>query len=141
MTNRQFNPYLTFSGNCSDAVKFYEKVLGAKVEFLSTFGESPAAETVPPDFQNKIMHAKLLIDGQALMAADAPPHLPNIPMSGFALSINYANGDDARRAFAALSEGGQITMPIEKTFWAEAFGMLTDRFGVPWMINCQAPTA
>jgi PhnB protein len=81
------------------------------------------------------MHARLVVDGRALMASDAPAGQSNPSMQGFALSLNYPTADEARRAFNALASGGKITMPVAKTFWAEAFGMLTDRFGTPWMVG------
>jgi PhnB protein len=137
VANRKLNAYLNFNGDCAEALKFYEKVLGAKVEFSSTFGATPMADSVPSEDRNRVMHATLVIDGQTLMASDVLSAMPPAKMSGFALSLNFDTAEEAGRVFAALSEGGQVTMPIEKTFWAEAFGMLVDRFGVPWMVNCQ----
>jgi len=137
MAQRQLDPYLTFPGNCREAVRFYEQTLGAKLEHLSTFAESPLASTVPPEFGSRIMHARLLIDGQALMASDAPPEMPIAPMSGFSLSLSYPTVEGAKQAFESLAEGGQIVMPLAATFWAAAFGMVQDRFGVPWMIGSE----
>lgn len=137
MTERNLDPYLSFSGNCSEAFAFYVERLGAKLESSFTFGQSPMAGQVPPDFANKMMHAKLTLDGRVLMGSDVPPGMPTQPMGGFSLSLNYPTVAAAKAAFAALSDGANVAMPIDKTFWADAFGMLTDKFGVPWMIGCE----
>jgi PhnB protein len=137
MSLQALNAYLTFPGTCRQAFEFYERALGAKVEFIQTFGQSPMAGSVPPAHADKVMHAHIKINGQSVMGSDAPPEYPVEPMAGFNLSLGYSDASEAHKAFAALSEGGKIIMPIDKTFWAEAFGMLTDQFGVPWMINCE----
>ena len=129
------NPYLIFDGNCADAMRFYEHTLGGKLEALMTFGESPGRDAMPPGSGDRIMHARLLIDGHPLMASDAPAGQSYDGMKGFSLALQYPTVDDAQRVFDALAEGGQVNMPLQKTFWAEAFGMLVDRFGTPWMIN------
>jgi PhnB protein len=134
---RQLDPYLHLNGNCAQAVKFYEQALGAKVEMLSTFGQSPMGEKMPPEYGDRIMHAKLTFDGQVLMASDTPPGSPANPLSGFSLSLNYPTVSAATQAFQLLAEGGTVQMPLDKTFWAAAFGMVTDRFGVPWMLGCE----
>ena len=139
MTVQSFNPYLTFPGNCRQAFEFYERVLGAKIDMLMTFGQSPMADTVPPGHAEKVMHATITIAGKPLMGSDAPPEYPSQPMSGFSLSLNFTSAEEAHKAFAALSEAGNVVMPIARTFWAEAFGMVTDQFGVPWMVNCETP--
>jgi PhnB protein len=130
----QLDTYLFFDGNCADAMRFYERTLGGKLQ-LMTHGESPMAAQTPPGSADRILHARLELDGRLLMASDSMVGQPYGGMKGFSLSLIYPTVDEAQRMFAALAEGGQITMPIAKTFWAEAFGMLVDRFGTPWMVN------
>jgi PhnB protein len=130
----QLDTYLFFDGNCADAMRFYERTLGGKLQ-LMTHGDSPMAAQTPPGSANRIMHARLELDGRLLMASDSMVGQPYQGMKGFSLSLIYPTVAEAQRMFSALAEGGQITMPIAKTFWAEAFGMLVDRFGTPWMVN------
>jgi PhnB protein len=137
MPNPKLDPYLVFDGNCTAAFKFYEQVLAAQIEQLTTFGSSPMAAQVPASHADKVMHAKLRLDGQVLMASDAFPGDPHEGFKGFSLSLNYPSAAQASQVFAALAEGGKVRMPIAKTFWADAFGMLTDRFGVQWMVGCE----
>jgi PhnB protein len=127
--------YLFFDGNCAQAMRFYERTLGGKLEMMMTHAESPVADQAPPGSADRIMHARLNVDGRALMASDAMPGQPYEGMTNFSLSLIYPTVAEAKRVFDALSEGGRVTMPFQKTFWAEAFGMLVDRFGTPWMIN------
>ena len=131
----QLDAYLTFNGNCADAMRFYERTLGGKLEMLMTHAESPMAAQTPTGSADRIMHARLVIDGRILMASDSMVGQPYEGMRGFSLSLVYPTVTDAQRAFDALVEGGRVTMPLQKTFWAEAFGMLVDRFGTPWMVN------
>ncbi|SRR5258707_4391809 len=132
----QSNPYLFFNGNCETAFKFYEQVLGGKIEGMMTHEGSPAADHVPAEWRKKIMHARMILDNGVLMGSDAPPGHFQQPQ-GF--SINLAINDlvAAERVFKALSTNGKVTMPLEKTFWAYRFGMLVDQFGIPWMVNCE----
>ena len=132
----QLNPYLNFNGQCEEAFKVYEKCLNGKIEFLMTHGQSPMADKTPPEWKNKIMHATLRFGDQAIHGADAPPQYYEKPQ-GFSISINLKDASEAERLFRELSANGSVRMPLEKTFWAERFGMFTDRFGIPWMINCQ----
>ena len=132
----ELNPYLTFSGQCEAAFKFYEKVLGGKIEAMMTFGSSPMAEQTQPGWRNKIMHARMSVSGKTLMASDAPPDRYEA-MKGFMVTLGIDDPGEAERIFRALSEKGTIQMPIQKTFWAERFGMLVDQFGTPWMVNCE----
>ena len=134
----QMNPYLTFPGNCEEAFKFYAKVLNAKIQAMLPHEGTPAAEHVGKDWQKKIMHACLSVGDSMLMASDAPPDRCD-PMKGIAVALHPKTTAEAERIFSALAEGGKITMPIQETFWADRFGMLTDRFGTPWMINCAKP--
>ncbi len=131
----QLNPYLFFNGNCEAAFKFYERVLGGKIEDMMTYAGTPAEEHMPPEWRNKIMHARLTVGDQVLMASDAPPQQSE-KAAGFYVSIQIKNPAEAERIFHALAEKGEVRMQIEKTFWAERFGMLVDQFGIPWMINC-----
>jgi len=132
----QLNPYLLFNGNCAEAFKFYEETLGGKIEGLFTYSGSPAAEHAPPEWGDKVMHATLMIGDQKLMGSDAPPGHYEQP-KGISVSISLNDREKGERIFNALAQGGTTTMPFSKTFWAEGFGMCTDRFGIPWMVNCE----
>jgi PhnB protein len=132
----QFTPYLNFNGNCEAAFRFYHRVLGGKLE-MQTHGESPIAGEVPPTWHSMILHARLVVGDAVLMASDSPPEMYQ-PPQGLYVSIGVHDVADAERIFQALAEGGSVTMPMAQTFWAERFGMLVDRFGTPWMINCDA---
>lgn len=130
------NPYLYFNGQCEAAFKFYEEVLGGKIEVMLPHAGTPAAEHVPADWGKKIMHARLNVGGQTLMGSDAPPGHYAQP-KGFSVSLDIKEPAEAERIFHALANEGKIEMPIQKTFWAARFGMLVDRFGIPWMVNCE----
>lgn len=132
----QLNPYLLFNGNCAEAFKFYEETLGGKIEGLHTFAGSPAAEHAPPEWGDKVMHATLTIGDNKLMGSDAPPGRYEKP-TGMSVSISLNDRDKGERIFNALAAGGTTIMPFGKTFWADGFGMCTDRFGIPWMVNCE----
>ena len=132
----QINPYLNFNGTCEEAFRFYEEVLGGKIDSISKFGDSPAAEA-HPEMRDRVIHASLVVDGQVLMGSDAPANQYSRPQGTY-ISINVDKAADARRIFAALAENGDVHMPFEKTFWAAGgFGMCADRFGTPWMVNCE----
>lgn len=131
----QVNPYLLFNGDCEQALKFYEQTLGGKIEAIMKFAGTPAAEHVPPDWSDKVLHASMKIDGQVVMASDAPPGQYSKP-DGFSVSLSLNDRDRGERIFNALAEGGTIKMPFAKTFWASGFGMCVDRFGTPWIVNC-----
>ncbi|MGH9355155.1 MAG: VOC family protein [Terriglobia bacterium] len=132
----QMNPYLTFNGGCEAAFKFYEQCLGGKIEAMMTHAGTPAAEHVPPEWRTKILHARLIVGDEVLMGSDAPPEHYEKPQ-GFSVSLQIKDPADAERIFHALAENGKVQMPLQKTFWAARFGMLVDRFGTPWMINCE----
>jgi len=132
----QLNPYFHFNGDCEAAFKFYEQVLGGKIESLISHEGMPGASQLPAEWRSKIMHARMLIGEQAIMGMDAPPDRYQKPQ-GFHASISVAEPAEAERIFYALAEGGTQTMPIQETFWSVRFGMLVDRFGIPWMINCE----
>ena len=127
--------YLFFDGNCAEAMRFYERTLGGKMEMVMTYGQSPEPENCPAGAENLVMHASMKLGDRTLMASDVPPSMGPKPMAGFALSLAYDSAEEARRVFDALAQGGSVTMPMTKTFWAETFGMLTDRFGTPWMVG------
>jgi PhnB protein len=129
-------PYLHFNGSCAEALRFYEQALGATTLFKMRFGDSPMAADMPPGSAERIMHATLDVGGQHLMASDTHPDMGYAGMHGFSISLSYDSVDQARKVFDALAEGGEVSLPLQKTFWSAAFGMLTDRFGTPWMINC-----
>src|SRR5262249_49327957 len=133
----KIDSYLFFDGTCAEAMKFYEKTLGAKLEMMMKASESPMADKTPPGERDKIMHARLsLEDGRSLMASDwGGPGGPYPGMKGFAISLGYTKVADAKRVFDALAKGGKVTMPMDKTFWSQAFGMCVDRFGTPWMVS------
>jgi PhnB protein len=132
----QLNPYLLFNGDCAEAFKFYEETLGGKIEGLFTFAGSPAAEHAPPEWGDKVMHATITIGDYKLMGSDAPPGRYEKP-TGMSVSISLNDRDKGERIFNALAAGGTTIMPFGKTFWADGFGMCTDRFGIPWMVNCE----
>lgn len=132
----QLNPYLLFNGQCEAAFKFYEKALGGKIEAMLPHEGTPAAEHVPPEWRKKVLHARLSVGDEVLMGSDAPPDRYE-GMKGFSVTINIKDPKEAERIFHSLAENGTVRMPIEKTFWAERFGMLVDQFGTPWMINCE----
>jgi PhnB protein len=133
----RLNPYLTFNGDCAAAFEFYARCLGGKIEAMMTHRGSPMEAQTAPEWLDKVMHARLVVDGDVLMGSDSPPDYFQQPQ-GFSVTINVDDPSKADRVFAALSEGGQVRMPIQETFWAKRFGMLVDRFGVPWMVNCEA---
>ena len=130
------NPYLSFNGQCEAAFKFYEQCLGGKIVAMMTYAASPMQEQTSSEWRNKIMHARLMVGDKMLMGSDAPPDRYE-PMKGFSVTLGINDPNVAERIFHALSEDGTVQMPIQKTFWATRFGMLVDRFGTPWMINCE----
>ena len=129
------NPYLSFNGQCEAAFKFYEKCLDGSGLSFHKYAGSPMSGQVPPEWQDKVMHATLLFGNTALMGADSPPNYFR-EAQGFSISLSVDQPEDADRVFAALSEGGKVMMPIASTFWSARFGMLIDKFGIPWMVNC-----
>ena len=139
MNNTLVQPYIFFGGRCEEALEFYRTALGAQVDMLTRFKDSPEplpADSVPPGHENKVMHASFSIGGSTLMASDGCEEGPSF--AGFSLSLTVPSEAEADRAFNALAEGGQVKMPLGKTFWSPRFGMLTDRFGVGWMVNVMA---
>ena len=132
----QVNPYLSFNGQCEAAFKLYERVLGGQLGTIFRYTGTPLADQVPADWQDKVMHGSVTVGGQELMGADVGPDRSEAP-KGFSLSIQIKDATEAERIFRELSQAGHVVLPLEKTFWAERFGMLVDRFGIPWMINCE----
>jgi PhnB protein len=131
----QLNAYLSFDGNCAEAMRLYERVLGGKIEMMMTNAQSPMCDQMPAGSGERVMHARLVMDYGVLMAGDAMANRPYERMKGFSLTLTYPTAAQAKPVFDALTEGGQVTMPFQKTFWAESSGMLVDRFGTPWIIN------
>lgn len=134
----KLNPYITFNGNCEEAFKFYEAALRGKIVAMMPHAGTPMESQTPPEWLNKIMHARLMFGDQVLMGSDAPPGRYHTP-SGISVTINLDDTTVAERIFKELSEGGAVMMAIQETFWATRFAMFTDRFGTPWMINCEKP--
>jgi PhnB protein len=131
------NAYLHFNGNCEEAFKFYEKAFGVKTIMKMSYGEAPpGGGPTPPGFEKKIMHTRIQVGNTMLMGSDAPPERFHKPQ-GFSVNIDCQKPEEADKVFQALSDGAQIVMPIQKTFWADRFGMLIDKFGTSWMVNCE----
>ncbi|MGD9501992.1 MAG: VOC family protein [Methyloceanibacter sp.] len=130
------NPYLTFDGNCEEAFTAYANILGGKIAAMMRFEGAPGTEQMPAEWRQKILHARLAFGDNVLMASDAPQGRFQ-KMQGMSVTLNIADPAEAERIFAALAEGATVMMPLGETFWALRFGMLTDRFGTPWMINCE----
>jgi PhnB protein len=127
-------PYLFFEGRCEEAIEFYRTALGAEVTMLMRYKDSPEPEMIQPGTEEKVMHASVQLGDTCVMASDGNCG-GNPGFQGFSLSISVADTTEAERLFNALADGGQVQMPLEKTFWSPGFGMVADRFGVPWMIN------
>ncbi len=134
----QIIPYLSFKGECEAAFKFYEQCLGARLGQVFRYGGSPMAGEVPADWSEKIMHGSVTIGDLMLNGGDVAPDRYEEPR-GFSLSIQISNTDDAERIFRDLATGGKVVVPLAQTFWAARFGMVVDRFGIPWLINCEEP--
>lgn len=132
-------PYLFFGGRCEEALEFYRSALGAQVDFVMRYKESPEPQppgVLPPGFEDKIMHASFRIGDATMMASDGSEEGPEF--AGFSLSLALPSQAEAQRAFEALAVGGHVSMPLTKTFWSPCFGMLSDRFGVAWMVSVAA---
>ena len=135
----QLSSHVNFNGECAAAFKFYEQVLGGKITFAMTWGEMPGADQFPEETHKLIMHTSLCVGDQVLMGADSPPGRYEKPQ-GMTVSVSLKDIAECERIFNALAENGNVTMPFGKTFWSAGFGMCVDRFGIPWMVNCeQAP--
>ncbi len=132
---KDINAYLNFNGNCREAMKFYEECLGGELQMMP-FSEAP---NTPPEAKDRVMHARLAKGAAVLMASDTMPGMPFQPGNNFWVSVNCESRDEIERVFAALSEKGKVTMPLQDAFWGARFGMLTDQFGVNWMFNFEQP--
>ena len=126
---------LSFDGNCEAAFDFYERNLGGKVVFKLTWGDSPMAKDVPTEWNGKLLHATLILGDTALLGHDAVPRTYQAPR-GFSITLGLDDPEHAERVFRLLAEKGAIAMPLQETFWAHRFGVVTDQFGIPWKINC-----
>ncbi|GBQ87279.1 glyoxalase [Gluconacetobacter johannae DSM 13595] len=134
----RINAYIhAFDGRCREAFAFYQAALGGEITAMMTFADTPMADSVPADQRGRICHAALTVGGQVLMGSDGMPDKAVTP-AGFSISITADTAKDAELIFTALSDGGSITMPLQQTFWAPQFGMLVDRFGISWMVGCDA---
>ncbi|MBK4735468.1 VOC family protein [Noviherbaspirillum pedocola] len=136
MSDALLQPYLFFNGRCEEALAFYGEALGAQTEMLMRYSDNPEPPPpgmVPAGFENKVMHCSFRIGQSVIMASDGCEE--GARFDGFSLSLSLTGQDEARRVFALLGEGGQVRMPLTKTFWSPCFGMLTDRFGIGWMIS------
>lgn len=134
----QIIPHLNFNGQCREAFETYAKVLGGEIIFIGTYAEMPGADQFPPEMQKLIMHTTIKLGDQMIMGADSPPDRFE-KAQGLWVSINLKDAADAERVFNELSEGGNVVMPFQQTFWSPGFGMFTDRFGTPWMVNTEGP--
>ena len=135
----KITPYLSFDGQCHAALTFYARCLGGKIVYSTTYGQSPMAAEVPKEWASRIYHATLAFGEQTLGAADAPPGTYRSPQ-GLSLTFELDEPAEADRLFRMLSQGGSVQMPLQETHWAQRFGVLTDQFGTPWIINCGKPT-
>ena len=133
----QMTTHLSFKGECEAAFKFYEQCLDGQLGAIFRYAGSPLADQVPADWQDKVMHGSFTFGDQVLMGGDVAPDRYEQP-KGFSLSLQMQSAADAERIFHELARGGTVVMPLEKTFWAARFGMVVDRFGIPWLINCEA---
>ncbi len=129
-------PYLSFNGVCAEAMALYADVFGGKLISTTTFAQAPFGANIPDDYKDRLMNAQLELPGGALLyGGDCPPGMPCSPMAGLMLAMNFPTVAEAEMAFNKLAEGGKVTMPFEPCFWADAFGMVTDKYGVHWGIN------
>jgi PhnB protein len=134
----KINPYLNFNGNCAEAFAFYAKILHGTDLRIMKFGEMPPGMNVAENEKNLVAHARFSVGDEMLMGSDSPGGRYNKPQ-GYAVNISVEEPEEADRIFAALADGGDVGMPIAETFWAKRFGMVTDRFGTHWMVNCEKP--
>jgi PhnB protein len=139
MNSSSIHPYLFFNGNCEEALEFYKTALDAQVDMVMRYRDSPDSPPpgmIPEGYEDKIMHASFLVGGAMVMASDGCGDTPSF--AGFSLHLGVTTEDEANRFFHALAEGGQVTMPLNKTFWSPLFGMVQDKFGMGWMISVEA---
>lgn len=144
----QLTPYLNFDGDCAEAFAFYKDLFKGSIEYQGTFGEMPempGVPAIPAEAHDRIMHVHLQIGEQSLMGSDTMPGADEVCGGGYVkpqglwVSIGMDSPEEGRRVFDSLAQGGQVTMPFQETFWSAGFGMVTDRFGTPWMVNVATP--
>lgn len=135
----KLHTYLSFDGDCRQALEFYAEALGGRITAMMSFGETPACEQVSAAFRGRIMHGCVEVDGHCIMGTDATPEHPHVPVRGAHVVADVVTPAEAERVFAALSSGAQIQMPLAETFWARRYGQLVDRYGIAWMVNCSLP--
>lgn len=134
--NVRIDAYLNFNGNCKEAFEFYAATFRGTIDVMMPHAGTPAEAHVPAEWREKIMHVHLTVGDQVLMGSDVPPAMGAAKPNGFAVSVQVEEPVEADRIFKAFAEGGTVLMPLQPTFWSAKFGMCTDRFGTPWMINC-----
>lgn len=128
--------YLSFNGNCAEAMRFYEQALGGTLEVLMSGADSPLAAQIPAASAHRILHGRLVLPGGGMLfGGDCPEHMPYQGIQGVSIAVDYASTDQAEAVFNALAVGGRVTMPMQPAFWAKRWGMLVDRFGTPWIVN------
>ena len=132
----KLSAHLSFDGTCEQAFRFYQQVLNGNLVTLLSYGQSPLAQSTPAEFHERILHATLTVGSFELLGADVLPEQAERPQ-GFCITLSLPDLERAKQIFAALSEGGTVRMPLQETFWSPAFGLVTDRFGIPWEINCE----
>ena len=138
MSEKLIQPYLFFGGRCEEALEFYESAIGAEIEMKMLYKASPEAvapDMIPEGYEGKVMHASFRVGGSLVMASDGCGE--SLAFGGFSLSLSVETEAEADRAFNALADGGKVIMPLSKTFWSPRFGMLTDRFGLGWMVSVE----
>ncbi|MEZ5818835.1 MAG: VOC family protein [Hyphomicrobiaceae bacterium] len=134
------NTYLYFDGRCEEAFKVYEKVLKGRIVMMLKYADAPTGQPVSAGTENRIMHARILVGSRFLMGSDTPEGRFRKPQ-GFSVAVNVDTPGEAERVFAELSRGGSVSVPLTETFFADRFGMLEDRFGVAWIVNCEKPAS
>ncbi len=135
MSIKSLNPYLNFDGTAAQAIKLYERVLGANVQTLQRFSDIPGNKPAP-EHANRVIHARLAIGEATIMVSDCQPGMPFTTEGNIHLTLDFDDLKDATARFDALASGGKVTMPLADTFWGATFGMLTDAYGIRWMFNC-----
>lgn len=133
----QVNTYLGFNGDCKKAFQTYERVFGGKIAMMMTHGQSPMADKIPPEMKDRIMHVTLQLPGGGVLQGGDHPEGRAVKPAGFSVCATVKDKAEAERIFKELSDGAQVQMPMQQTFWSPAFGMLIDKFQVPWMVNCE----
>jgi PhnB protein len=133
----ELEPYLHFNGNCEEALNFYKGVFGGEITSINRFAGSPMESELPPGYGNKVMHANFKAPGVNFMASDGMPGSNTAEGTRVSMSLGSNDVGESERVFNALAEGGKIAMPFQETFWGAKFGMLTDKFGIDWMVNCE----